>query len=89
MSHPIRNHTIHVFQRRDGLAGGTPFIARFHPYDTFPIFFKGATEQAVIDAAEAFRTETIQKHEASVIARQEGQAKARSAREAKVREIAQ
>ena len=86
MSHPIRNHTIHVFQRCDYETGGVQFMARFHPYDTFPIFFKGATEQAATDAAEAFRTETIEKHEASVIARQEGQAKARAAREAKARE---
>ena len=74
--HPMRKAAIHTFQRNDTHLNGAKWIARFHPYDTYPVFFHGATEQAAIDAAEAIRTEAIEKYEAGIITRQNAKIKA-------------
>ena len=81
--HPIRKAELHTFGRRDNIAGGTPFIARLHPYDTWPIFFKGQSEAEAIAAAEKFRTETIAQHEQAYQNRMAGRDKAKAARDAK------
>ena len=81
--HPIRKAELHTFARRPGITGGTPFIARFHPYDTWPIFFSGDTEDEAKGKAEKFRTETIEYNEQAYQNRMAGRDKARAAREAK------
>lgn len=81
--HPIRKAPIHTFERRDQQSGGARYIARFHPYDAYPIFFKGSTEDAARGSAERFRDETIAAHEATFIKRAEGREKARATRAAK------
>lgn len=86
--HPIRTAKVHVFQRVDSDGKGYAFIAKFYPYKTYPVIFNGATHDEVVAKAEAMRTEAIEKHEASVIARQEAKAKADAARAAKKKEKA-
>lgn len=71
MSHPIRKAELHVFARIEGNGKGAEFIARFHPYDNWPIFFKGDTPEEAESKAEDFRAECIEKNEADVIRRQE------------------
>ena len=80
--HPIRNAPLHTWARCDENEGGARYIAMFAPYSTYPMYFKAPTLQAVTDAAEDFRAESIQKHEAAVLVRQENKAKAQAAREA-------
>ena len=89
--HPIRNAALHVFARLDATEGGTQFIARFHPYDTYPVFFNGSTADEAIARAEEMRAEAIERHEAAVINRQEAAARARVAAAAKkaAKELAQ
>lgn len=79
--HPIRDADLHVFAGI-GAAEGR-YIARFHPYDTYPIFFSGRSAEGAEGCAEAFRAETIAKHEGAFVSRQVARAKARAAREAK------
>ena len=79
--HPIRSAEVHVFEGV-GLAHGRS-IARFWPYGKYPVFFTGATAAEAEAQAEAFRTETIAKHEAAFAIRAEARAKARAARKAK------
>ena len=80
MSHPMRKLVIHTFERRDHHDGGKKWLAKFHPYSGCLVYFTGDTEQEAIDAAEALRTEAIEKHEASCIAREEGRKKAAASR---------
>lgn len=75
--HPIRAAELHVFQGI-GAASGC-YAARFHPYDTYPLLFTGASADAVEAKAEDFRSEIIAKHEAAFAAR----AQAKQARLAK------
>lgn len=81
--HPFRDAALHVFERVDSERYGCSFIARFWPYETYPVFFPGATEADARGSAEAFRAEAIAKHEAAFIAKQEAAAKARASREKK------
>jgi len=83
--HPIRKAAVHTFMRHWNEEGGVGFIARFHPYDTWPIFFHGSTESEVIEKAETFRTETIDQHEASYQNRMAGREKAKAARDRKAK----
>lgn len=76
--HPIRNAELHVF-RGIGSAEGR-FIARFYPYDTYPIFFTAKSETAAREAGENFRSETIEKHEQAFINRAKAIEKARVTR---------
>ena len=69
--HPIRRAPLHIFQRTHKDALGAAFIARFHPYDTWPVFFHGQSAEEAERKAEAFRSECIKKHEAAVLRRQE------------------
>ena len=69
--HPMRKAQIHVFKRCDGGYRGVNYIARFFPYDSYPVFFHGETEEEAIAAAEALRTEAIDKFEKGIITRQE------------------
>lgn len=83
MSHPIRDAELHIFERCDGGANGPQHIARFWPYQTWPIFFAADGYFDVQWKAEDFRADVIAKNEAAVIARQEALAKARAARKKK------
>lgn len=76
--HPFRAAGLHLFQRADDETGGVQWIARFHPYDVYPIFFHGSTREEAQAAAEAFRADAVAKYEAKYIAL----AKAREARAA-------
>lgn len=79
--HPMRDARIHVFAGIDEAAG--KFIARFAPYDTYPILFIGSSADDVRQKAEDFRADAIARNEATYIARVEALTKARAARKAK------
>lgn len=78
--HPMRDAELHTFERATDSGKGAVWVARFYPYDTYPVFFHGRTEQDAIRNAEALRTEAIEKHEAAVISRKEAQKKAAETR---------
>ena len=81
--HPIRKAKLHVFRRFDHHEGGAKYIARFSPYDTWPIFFSGESAAQAIKAGETFRTEALDQHEQAYQNRMAGRDKAKAAREAK------
>lgn len=81
MTHPIRDAELHVFKRIEGMSGVARYIARFHPYDNWPVFFKGATAEEARNKAKEFRDECIEKHEADIIRRKEQAAKMKKAKE--------
>lgn len=80
--HPIRKAPLHVWTRSDDLAAGKQFIARFHPYDVYPIFFSGDTQAEAVERAEHFRAQTIEVYEAKAISRMEAAAKRKAKKEA-------
>lgn len=83
--HPFRAAALHTFMRDDEQSGGVLWIARFYPYDVYPIFFHGSTREEAEAAANAFREEQVAKHEAKYIAlakAREARAAARAAKEA-------
>ena len=71
MTHPIRAAEVHTFQRQNSNGKGREWIAQFYPYNVYPVFFSGPTEEAVTSQAEAMRQEAIDKHEADCIRRQD------------------
>lgn len=80
--HPIRKAALHVFA---GIGDAESiFIARFHPYDTYPIFWRGFSEAAVRQQAEAFRADVIEKHEAKFQARAALRARTKARQKSKV-----
>ena len=87
MSHPIRNAEIHAFNRAQTFdsdaAHGVEWIAMFYPYKTYPVYFSGRTKAAVIEQAEAMRTDAIEKYEADCIRRAEMSRKAKERKAAK------
>lgn len=83
MTHPIRKAAIHTFKRQNCDGNGREWLAQFYPYKTYPVIFSGETEQRAIDAAEAMRTEAIEKHEAECIRRQTAKEIAAQKRKAK------
>jgi enoyl-CoA hydratase/carnithine racemase len=68
--HPIRKAKIHVFQRIKGEGGDAPFIARLHPYNNWPIIFRGKTAEAAEAKVIHFMAEVIEKHEAEAVTKQ-------------------
>lgn len=83
-SHPIRGMRIHVFGR-DAISdeGGVLFVARFFPYDKFPIFFSGNSAEQAREKAEDFRQDVIEKNEETYRKRMAALDKARAARKKK------
>lgn len=79
--HPIRSAELHVFGGIGNAEGR--FIARFYPYDTYPILFIGKTEDAARQAGEDFRAETLAKHEADFISRAAARDRMRAAKAAR------
>ena len=72
--HPMRRVVFNAYRRMDG----KEYIARADPERLCPMFFRGATEEEALSRAEAFRAETVAKHEEAYIRRQEAMAVARS-----------
>jgi hypothetical protein len=70
LHHPIRDLKINAY------CGEREWIALLGNGNGFP-FFRAKTRSAVIAKAEAFKAETIAKHEAGFIARQAAAEKAR------------
>lgn len=81
--HPFRTAELHVFKRHDDQPGGCQWIARFEPYSTWPIIVHGKTQAEVVEKAEAFRAQEVERHEAAWIAKRENIEKARRAKAAK------
>lgn len=62
--HPLELAEVHVFKQYPHYMGkGDKFVARFYPYDKWPIFFHGKTRREVIRSAETFRTTELEKHD--------------------------
>lgn len=74
--HPIRKQTVRVFKE----VGADFYLARFGTGREFPIIFSGANEHEARQAAEDFRADTLEKHEAAYVARQVALEKARAAK---------
>lgn len=81
--HPFRDAELRVFKR----IGGEEYVARFHPYKTYPIIFTDASEEAVTREAEAFRADAIEKYEAVYIARKEAGERLKAARKKKAVDV--
>jgi hypothetical protein len=79
--HPLRDVEISLYQLVSG--NGPAFKASYGDTKKMPIFFPGDTAEAALSSAKAFAADAIEKHEASLIARKEAQAKAKAARDAK------
>lgn len=79
--HPMRKARLCVYQQVSG--DGPAFVAHFEPMKTYPMQFRGDTQEHVKQRAEDFRADAIAKHEAAYVTRQEALAKAREARKAK------
>ena len=79
--HPMRKARLCVYQQVSG--DGPAFVAHFEPQRTYPMQFRGDSQEQVTQRAEDFRAEAIEKNEAAYVARQEGLAKFREARRAK------
>ena len=81
--HPFRDAELHVFMRCNANGKGASYLARFFPYDTYPVLFFAASQDGAIAKAEQFRGDTVAKHENAFTARQEAAAKARATKAAK------
>lgn len=79
--HPMRKARLCVYQQVSG--DGPAFVAHFEPQRTYPMQFRGDTQEQVTERAEVFRQEAIEKNEAASVARQKALEKARAARKAK------
>ena len=77
--HPISDAEIHVFKNMGD--EGVKYIAIFYPYNPRTIFFRGETHIKAVAKAEAFRRDTVEKHETAFLAWQNSLKKARKARE--------
>jgi hypothetical protein len=73
--HPIRDAEVHTFQRTDNGSGKVSWLARFYPYNTYPVFFQGSSEEDVVTQAETLRAEAITKYETAYISQQEAKVK--------------
>ena len=81
--HPMRDAPLHVFKRVQSDGKGYDWIAKFYPYNTYPIYHHGDTEQEAVDSAEAMREEAIVKYEKDYITRKEALKKAAETRKRK------
>lgn len=81
--HPFRDAELRVFKRIDG----EEYVARFHPYKTYPIIFTCPSEEAVRRQAEEFRADAIEKHEADYIRRREAGEQLKARRKKKEVEV--
>lgn len=79
--HPMRTARLCVYQQVAG--DGPAWVAHFEPHKTYPMQFRGDSQEQVTERAETFRAEAIEKNEAAYVARQEALAKSRAARKAK------
>lgn len=79
--HPMRNAQLCVYQQVSG--DGPAFVAHFEPQKTYPMQFRGDTQEQVTERAESFRWEAIEKNEAAYSVRQKALEKARAAKAAR------
>jgi hypothetical protein len=67
--HILRTAEIHVFKRVYPDGTGAEYVAKFYPYSSFPIIFKGNIYDDVVDSIEAFREEQLAIHEKGFLVR--------------------
>jgi hypothetical protein len=67
--HILRSAEIHVFKRVYHDGTGAEYVAKFYPYSSFPIIFKGNVYDDVVDSVEAFREEQLEIHEKGFLVR--------------------
>jgi hypothetical protein len=80
IKHPMRDIPVLVYQRIEG-DSGPAFIAKYHPYSVYPIFFHGKTADEAKAQAREFADKAVADHEASYVKRREALLKAREKRE--------
>lgn len=80
IKHPMRDIPVLVYQRIEG-DSGPAFIAKYHPYSVYPIFFHGKTAEEAKAQARAFADKAVADHEASYVKRREALLKAREKRD--------
>lgn len=68
-AHPLRDTDIHLFKRMHHNNYGHEFLAKFHPYEAWPIYFYGPTEKDCTEQAIQFRADALEKHEAAFLAK--------------------
>ena len=83
--HPMRGAPVHVFKRVDCHGAGVQFVARLHPYDAYPVFFNGETEDEAVGAAMAFCADAVEKYERAYISRKKAAIKSKATRKANKR----
>jgi hypothetical protein len=79
--HILRSAEIHVFERVYPDGTGARYVAKFYPYSSFPIIFKGDTYEGVEDSIEAFREEQLAIHEKGFLVRAAASKKRKEARD--------
>jgi hypothetical protein len=67
--HILRSAEIHVFKRVYPDGTGAEYVAKFYPYSSFPIIFKGNLYDEVMDSIKGFREEQLAIHEKGFLVR--------------------
>jgi hypothetical protein len=67
--HILRSAEVHVFKRIDSNGTGAEYVAKFYPYSSFPIIFKGNNYDEVMDSIKGFREEQLAIHEKGFLVR--------------------
>jgi len=85
--HPMRDLSVVVYQKVSGQSGPT-FIAKYEPFHVYPVFFSGETEHEARLKAKQFADDAVATHEETYQKRRANAEKARGARDAKRKGIA-
>jgi hypothetical protein len=81
--HILKSAEVHVFDRVNYRGTGARYVAKFYPYSSFPIIFKGDTYEGVVESIETFREEQLAIHEKGFLNRAAGAKKRKDARDKK------
>lgn len=76
----IENAEIHTFYRFIQNGKGAEWLAFFFPYEAFPMYFRGNSHTDVMEKAEEFRWEEVQKIKAKEARMSNGRALLKSKR---------
>lgn len=90
--HPMRQAEVHTFERvrsHPDERGGIEWLAMLHPYASYPMFFRGKTQEDVKQQATKFRDDAVERNEAAHIQRMKAIEKAQEVkRKARLRKEA-
>lgn len=83
--HPMRDLEVVVYQKISG--NGYNFIAKYEPFNVYPIFFHGITEEDARQSAKKFADDTVEQYEKTYQNRKANAEKARQYRKKKCEEV--